>query len=127
MKKLIVLLFASASLALASNTTINATMDLMEKGMNTIQKGFFYNSKALILEGIEVVDNANKIFETVDTKEFTKGNRATQVISNIHGNLAADLKVLRKTVEANKFGAAAEKYGKVLNDCTACHSVIRGW
>ena len=122
MKKIITTLFVAAS-----NTTIDATMSLMEKGMNTIQKGFFYNSKELVLEGIEVVDSANKIFETVDTKDFTKGNRADQVISNIHGNLAKDLKALRKSTESNKFGSAAEKYGKVVNDCIACHSVVRGW
>jgi S1-C subfamily serine protease len=127
MKKLIVTLIAGATIASAQNTTIDATMSLMEKGMNTIQKGFFYNSKALVLEGIEVVDSANKIFETVDTKEFTKGSRATQVISNIHGNLAKDLKVLKNSIENNKFGSAAEKYGRVVNDCIACHSVVRGW
>jgi hypothetical protein len=42
MKKLLLTLIAGATIASASSTTtINATMDLMEKGMNTIQKGFF--------------------------------------------------------------------------------------
>ena len=127
MKKFIVLLFAGATLASASQTTINATMSLMEQGMNTIQKGFFYNSKAMILEGSKVVSSANAIFETVDSKEFTNGNRATQVISNIHGNLAADLKEFDTEVQANKFSNAAAKYGKIVNDCVACHSTIRGW
>jgi cytochrome c556 len=127
MKKLLLTLVAGATIASASNTTINATMDLMEKGMNTIQKGFFYNQKALLLEGADVVESANKIFSTVDTKEFTKGNRAQQVISNIHGNLASDLKAFRKSVEADQFANASAQYGKMVNDCVACHTVIRGW
>lgn len=127
MKKLLLTLVAGVTIASASNTTINATMDLMEKGMQTIQKGFFYNQKTLLLEGADVVDSANKIFSTVDTKEFTKGNRAQQVISNIHGNLAGDLKAFRKSVEANQFSNASAQYGKIVNDCVACHTVIRGW
>lgn len=127
MKKIILTLAACATIASASGTTINATMDLMEKGMNTIQKGFFYNQKTTILEGTDIVINANKIFATVDTKSFTNGNRATQAISNIHGNLAKDLKGFRKSITNNKYADASAQYGKIVNDCVACHTVIRGW
>ena len=127
MRKLLLTLIAGATIASASSITINATMDLMEKGMQTIQKGFFYNQKAMILEGIDIVEGANKIFNTVDTKEFTKGNRAQQVISNIHSNLAANLKAFKSSVKANQFANASIQYGKVVNDCVACHTIIRGW
>ena len=45
MKKTILALVASSVLALASETTINATMSLMTQGMNQIQAGFLYSNK----------------------------------------------------------------------------------
>ena len=93
--------------------------------MATIQKGFLYNQKASLLEGADAVINANSIFEKVDTKAFTNGSKATQVISNIHGNLATSAKKFKKAVEANKFADATGLYGKIVNDCVACHTVIR--
>lgn len=128
MKKLILTLSALATLASADSTkTINETMASMEQGMNTIQKGFFYNQKATILEGIETVTNANSIFSKVDSQSFTKGSKATQVISNIHKNVADDLKVFKKLINENKFADASKQYGKVVNNCVACHTVIRKW
>jgi hypothetical protein len=126
MKKLLLTLSALATFA-SADTTINATMSLMEKGMNTIQKGFLYNQKAVILEGTDIVISANSIFEKVDTQSFTNGSKATQVISNIHGNLASDLKEFKKAISDNKFSSATDMYGKILNDCVACHTVIRQW
>jgi len=128
MKKLLLTLSALATLASADNVkTINETMASMEQGMNTIQKGFFYNQKATILEGTETVINANNIFEKVDVTTFTKGSKATQVISNINHNISTDLKVFKKMVNENKFADASKQYGKVVNNCVACHTVIRKW
>lgn len=128
MKKILLTLSALATFAFADNAAkITQTMAAMEQGMNTIQKGFFYNQKATILEGTETVINANSIFSKVDTQSFTNGSKATQVISNIHKNIATDLKVFKKLINANKFADASEQYGKVVNDCVACHTVIRKW
>ncbi len=128
MKKVLLTLSALATLAMADNkATINDTMAAMEKGMNTIQKGFLYNQKATILEGTETVITANSIFSKVDTQSFTNGSKATQVISNIHKNIATDLKVFKNLINENKFADASKQYGKVMNDCVACHTVIRKW
>lgn len=128
MKRLLLILSAFATLASAdSKQTINETMASMEKGMNTIQKGFLYNQKATILEGTEIVLNANSIFEKVDVNSFTNGSKATQVISNIHQNITTDLKQFKKVVNENKFADATKIYGKLVNDCVACHTVIRKW
>lgn len=128
MKKVLLILSALATFAFADAIkTINETMASMEQGMNTIQKGFFYNQKATILEGTDMVINANSIFSKVDTQSFTNGSKAIQVISNIHKNIATDLKVFKKMVNENKFADASKQYGKVVNDCVACHTVIRKW
>jgi len=127
MKKLLLTLSVFATIASADNTTITSTMALMEKGMNSIQKGFLYNQKKTILEGIAITINANNIFDTVDAKEFTNGNNKVQVISNVHGNVAKNLAKLEKFVKNDKYRDATMQYGKVVNDCVACHTVIRGW
>ncbi|MBD3796496.1 MAG: hypothetical protein IE887_01950 [Campylobacterales bacterium] len=50
-----------------------------------------------------------------------------RVTQNITTNLSEDLAILKKAIDNDKFTTATEKYGKVLNDCVACHTVIRGW
>lgn len=128
MKRILITLSALATFAFADNAAkITETMASMEQGMNTIQKGFFYNQKTTILEGTETVISANSIFSKVDTQSFTNGSKATQVILNIHKNIADDLKVFKKMINENKFADASKQYGKVMNDCVACHTVIRKW
>ena len=128
MKKVLLTLSTLATFAMAdTKATINDTMASMEKGMNTIQKGFLYNQKATILEGTDIILEANSIFSKVDVQSLTHGSKATQVISNINGNITNNVKELKKMVNANKFADASKQYGKVMNDCVACHTVIRKW
>ena len=74
MKKMILALVATSVLALANETTVNATMSLMTQGMNQIQAGFLYSNKEDIKSGIAVVENANAIFKNVDVSTFIKHN-----------------------------------------------------
>ncbi len=127
MKKLLLgLAFASVT-TFASDTTITATMQLMDSGLDQVQKGFLYNSKKDILAGIEKLQNSDAIFKTVDVTTFIPKNNKVRVTQNITNNLSDDLKVLKKAIENDEFTTATEKYGEVLNDCVACHTVIRGW
>jgi len=126
MKKSLLIVIASAIMAFAGDTTVNATMSLMEKGMNQIQKGFFYNDKNSIKEGIEIVESADSIFTKVDVKTFLKNDK-TQVVANISHYLEKDLKKLSRLIKEKKYSDASVQYGKVLNNCVACHAVIRRW
>jgi len=126
MKKIVLALVACSALTFASETTIDATMKLMEQGMQQIQHGFVYNSKDDIKRGIETVKNSDAIFKHVKVSDFMKSNKVT-VASNINKNLAKDLKSLEKAVNNGKYSEATKQYGKVLNDCLSCHTIIRGW
>jgi hypothetical protein len=66
MKKIILALSLTVAASFANDTTINATMDLMNQGLQQVQKGFVYNSKEDILRGIETIESANSIFTHVD-------------------------------------------------------------
>ncbi len=126
MKKIVLALVACSALTFASDTTIDATMKLMKQGMDQIQMGFMYNSKDDIKRGIETVGNSDAIFKHVKVSDFMKSNKTT-VANNINSNLTQDLKSLKKAVNGGKYSEATKQYGKVLNDCLSCHTIIRGW
>ena len=127
MKKTIVAFTLTSLTLFANEATINATMQLMDQGMNQIQKGFIYNSKSDIVSGINTVKSANSIFTHVDVSTFIKNNSKIQVTKNINENMAKHLKGLKADVEAHNYSDAGVKYAKVLNDCVSCHTIIRGW
>ena len=127
MQKIILALVISSVMALADQTTIQSTMKLMKQGMNQIQSGFMYSSKEDLLQGIETIENSNAIFKKVDVSTFIVHNNKIQVTKNINTNLAEDLKLFKKAVEANEYSDATKYYGKVMNDCFSCHTIIRGW
>jgi len=126
MKKIVLALVACSALTFASDTTIDATMKLMKQGMNQIQMGFMYNSKDDIKRGIETVENSDAIFKHVKVSDFIKSKKTT-VAKNINNNLTKDLKSLKEAVNSGKYSEATKQYGKVLNDCLSCHTIIRGW
>lgn len=126
MKKVILALVTCSVLSIASETTIDATMKLMQQGMNQVQTGFLLNSKKDIKAGIATLENANAIFTHVDVADFIKSNKVA-VAKNINVNLTKDLKALKKSVDASQYTDASKNYAKVLNECITCHTIIRGW
>jgi len=127
MKKIILALSLTVAASFANETTINATMDLMNQGLQQVQKGFVYNSQEDIVRGIETIESANSIFTHVDVSTFIKNNSKIQVTKNINKNLTKELKNFKKAVEAKDYSEATVQYAKVLNDCVSCHTIIRGW
>jgi hypothetical protein len=126
MKKTLITLLACSALAMANETTINATMKLMQDGMNQINTGFMINSKEDINQGLATLENANAIFTRVDVAAFIKSNKVT-VAKNINNNLTQELGVLKKAIKASNYAEATTEYAKILNQCVACHTIIRGW
>jgi predicted transglutaminase-like cysteine proteinase len=126
MKKVMVALMATASLSMASNITVDATMSLMKQGMDKINSGFMYNNKHDIKAGLSIIENANSIFTTVDVKEFTHSDKV-QVTKNINKNMNDHIKKLREAVNAGKYSESTAQYAKVMSDCISCHTSIRGW
>ncbi|WP_373035878.1 cytochrome C [Sulfurimonas sp.] len=127
MKKMILALVASSVLALANETTINATMSLMTQGMNQIQAGFLYSNKEDIKGGLTVLENANAIFSKVDVSTFIAHNNKIQVTHNINKNLDKNIKGLKKAIAAENYSDATREYGELTANCIACHKIVRGW
>lgn len=127
MKKTILALVASSTLMMASDTTITATMSLLSQGLNQVQTGLMYNNNADVENGISVLENANAIFNKVDVSKFIQHNNKIQVTKNINANLEKSLKQLKKDVETKHFADATKSYAAVMNNCLACHTIVRGW
>lgn len=127
MKKVILALALTSAATFASDTTIDATMQLMKQGMEQVQQGFMYNSKEDIKKGIETLENSNAIFKNVDVAKFINKNNKIQATKNINENLEANLKAFKEAANAGKYSEATKFYGKVTNDCVSCHTIIRGW
>lgn len=127
MKKTILAMLASSAFLMAGNTTITATMSLMSQGLNEVQSGFMHNNAEDVMSGLEVLENANSIFKKVDVSTFIQHNNKVQVTKNINTNLEKNLAQLRKDVEAKKYAAATKSYAEVMNNCLACHTIVRGW
>jgi len=126
MKKIVWILVVCSTMVFSSETTIDATMKLMKQGMDQIQMGFMYNSKDDIKRGIETVKNSDAIFQYVKVGDFMNSNKVA-VATNINKNMAKNLQALQKAVDNAKYSEATKQYGKVLDDCLSCHTIIRGW
>ncbi len=127
MKKVALSLAISSIALFASSTTITATMGLMNQGLTEVQSGFMHNDRESVLKGIKIIQNANSIFKDVDVATFIPNNRKVQVTKNINANLDKNLKTLKEDVKARRYADATKSYAKVMNNCLACHTIIRGW
>ena len=127
MKKTVLALVATSVIALASDTTVNATMSLMTQGMNQVQAGFLYSNRDDVENGIKVLENANAIFTKVDVSTFIPHNKKVQVTKNISENLTKNLDALSKAVSNKNMSDATDAYGKVIANCISCHRVVWGW
>jgi len=128
MKKTILALVASSTLMMASeNITVSATMSLMFQGLNKVQSGLMHNNKADIKDGLSTLENANAIFTKVDVSTFIKNNNKVQVTKNISANLNNSLADLSKATKSNNLAGVTKAYAKVMQNCLACHTIVRGW
>ena len=126
MKKIFLALVASSMMLMASETTVTATMKLMQQGMDQINTGFMLNSKGDIEQGIATLENSSAIFTTVNVADFINTNKVTAA-NNMNKNLTKDIKALKKAMNESKYSEAAKQYSKVLNGCMTCHTITRGW
>ena len=123
-------LAALISGAASANETLALTMSQMENGLSNVQKGFLYNTPALIKGGVSEIQKANALFHNGDdTKKYLPKDK--QHMSNIAYNAAkridASSNDLLKALNNKEYSKAHQSYSEIVNACTACHAVVRGW
>jgi CHAD domain-containing protein len=101
-----------------------------ESALNNVQKGFLYNNAALIKSGVVEIKNANAIFkDAAATKTFLPKEKAH--MSNIAYNAAERIDAaadeLAVYLDANEYTKAHQSFTDIINACTSCHAIVRGW
>lgn len=126
----IIALSALISGAVMANESLALNMSKMENGLNNVQKGFLYNTPALIKEGVKEIHNANALFHDSEaTKKYLPKEK--QHMSNIAFNASKRIdkasSEMIAALDKKQFSKASQSYSEIVNACTACHAVVRGW
>lgn len=131
MKLVKILTFAALlSAGAVADDTLAVNMSQMENGLSNIQKGFLYNAPALIKGGVSDVQKANALFHNMDvTKKYLPKDK--QHMNNIAFNASKRIDGasadLLKALDKKEYSKAHQSYSEIVNACTACHAVVRGW
>jgi len=132
MKRVFVLLVFLSTLSFADYTKENriADMQAMAGAMEDIQKGFLYNSIDLINSGTQVLRDrvltiqppriGDKTLSRDQTYAFMFARKQQRKIDDHAGKLAL------KFASGDKY-QAMHHFTKILKQCTACHTKLRGW
>jgi CHAD domain-containing protein len=130
--KMIKILALSALLSAGAmaNDTLATNMSQMESGLNNVQKGFLYNTPDLIKSGVADIKQADALFHNLDaTKKFLPKDK--HHMSNVAFNAAKRIdsasEELLKALDKKEYSKASKSYSEIVNACTACHAVVRGW
>ncbi len=145
MKKILLISVLLSSLMLAENNATDTnstnkeeqgltrveTMQKLEKSMETIQKGFFYNNT-------EMVKNAVKDFQSnlENMDAFILGVKELENERNFKPKRYAKEEVKALTRLSDEIISSYEKdrkyratriYANMMDRCLACHKIIRKW
>jgi len=118
------------SAGVMADDTLAKNMSQMESGLNSVQKGFLYNTPDLIKSGVADIKKADALFHNADeTKKFLPKDK--QHMSNIAFNAAKRIDTasndMLKALDKKQYSKAHQSYSEIVNACTACHAVVRGW
>lgn len=121
---------ALLSVGAAADDTLALNMSQMENGLNNVQKGFLYNAPSMIKGGVAEIQKADALFHNAEaTKKYLPKDK--QHMSNIAFNAAKRIDSasadLLKALEKKEYTKASQSYSEIVNACTACHAVVRGW
>ncbi len=135
MKKIIQFVLASlctASILNASDAEkINAMVMInMENGLANIQKGFLYNNIDLIQSGVEQVQKENTIYHdrAVIRSILPENKKQMENLALITSKRIENATDEMKTYLALKqMKKAHNAFSDIVNACTDCHTLVRGW
>ncbi len=134
MTKTILAIFTALNLSYAATTDVEKgnsklanDMRTMLDAMQKIQKGGFYNSTALIKEGVTQLEKGLETVHSMDVKQFLPQHQKYAV--KFAQKRAKMIKMyaddLVESINHGDIDDALEDYSQILRQCTSCHSRIR--
>ena len=110
---------------------VNAMVMLnMENGLASIQKGFLYNNMKLVQDGIDQVEKENSAYDNHNTiKSFLpEGKKQMENLAFISSKRIENAaKEMKYYLSVNQPRKAFSAFSDVVNACTDCHTLVRGW
>ena len=135
MKKILTLLTASfcivSALHAADAEKVNAMVMInMENGLASIQKGFLYNNLDMIKSGVDQVQKENMVYHDRKViKSILPENRKQMenlafITSKRIENATEEMK---SYIALKQMKKAHSAFSDIVNACTDCHTLVRGW
>ena len=130
------MILASLSLAYSLNAASeveknNAVVMLnMENGLANIQKGFLYNNMKLVQDGIDQVEKENSTYDNRSAiKAFLpEGKKQMENLAFISSKRIENAtKEMKYYLSVNQPRKAHNAFSEIVNACTDCHTLVRGW
>ena len=131
MKKILLMSIVAGGLlfgeGVVNRENIKVMQDL-EVATATVLKGFLYNNKAVVANGVKDI---KKLSETIEAFEIQnndkKGFDAKKYAIDEAESMGVLSENLLKQFEEGKKDEATRTYSTIVNKCIACHKIIRKW
>ena len=130
-KKILMMSIVASGLLFAEGVVDRENIKIMqdlEIATATILKGFLYNNKAVIGNGVKDI---KKLSETIEAFEIHNNTKKDFDAKKYAIDEAASISTLAdnllKQFEEDKKDEATRTYSAIVNKCIACHKIIRKW
>lgn len=132
MKKIfLVLVLLGSTMLMAEGATeeeMRETMQSLETSMSSIQKGFLYNHRGRIQQGISSLRKQLKNIDSfiIKNDKDVKFNAHKYAMNETKALDILASKILNEFDSGDK-EAVLTDYNKILNGCVTCHALVRRW
>ncbi|CAA6826593.1 MAG: Unknown protein [uncultured Sulfurovum sp.] len=131
MKKILLMSIVASGLLFAEGVVNRENIKIMqdlETATGTVLKGFLYNNKAVVANGVK---DMQKLSETIEAFEIQNNENkdfdAKKYAIDEAASMATLSDNLLKQFEEGKKDEATRTYSTIVNKCIACHKIIRKW
>jgi hypothetical protein len=114
----------------SANDIMKQSMATMQDGMIQIQQGFLNNNIQSIRSGLKLIKEGNSSFSDrkIITQYLPKDKKhMINVAENQSKRISLNATVLELNLDEKSYINATNAYADILNACSRCHSIVRGW
>lgn len=114
---------------LAQSHQLTQIMQDMEYAMDRMERGFLYNRKEWINEGLKDFKALNKKLLHIDPNTYlgAQRRRDINVVTSVLNRNVENIEAMEQFLKRDEFVESAGAYGRILRGCMSCHIVSRGW
>jgi plasmid maintenance system killer protein len=130
-KKILMISVIASGLLFADGVVDRENIKIMqdlETATATVLKGFLYNNKAVVGNGVKDIKKLSETIEAFEIHNNTKkGFNAKKYAIDEAASISTLADSLQKQFEEGKKDEATRTYSTIVNKCIACYKIIRKW